>query len=281
MTKISGTWTWPKEITVYQYGTRVNRQSREQDKADQGDWWDWPFKIQEARTLENIRLWLCGCLNLCCTRITFHTWSVGRRKRSELVLRGAEPMASIDEAVARCVDFSQPLDVGIYEAIVTAAYQPGNPQQPVAQRALVHLQEHPGRQNEINNYIHWIIFNNTLWLFIIFKMTSQNKRWNEKKCGSEQTPSWSKQHLQTQNSSVLWSFPRQLSQDGRSDPKNVERGRELTISTFWKCKFLLHKLADPYHFGPLVWVFILLHFKWFIFTTLPPPCPTPNIWLPF
>lgn len=53
-------------------------------------------------------------------------------------------MATVQEVLARCVDFSQPFDVSLFERLVEAAYQPGNPQQQEAGRALVAIQEHPG-----------------------------------------------------------------------------------------------------------------------------------------
>jgi hypothetical protein len=51
---------------------------------------------------------------------------------------------SVEDAVARLTDFAQPMDVAIFEQLVSAAYTPGNPQQQASGHALVHLQEHPG-----------------------------------------------------------------------------------------------------------------------------------------
>ena len=51
---------------------------------------------------------------------------------------------SIEMAVSRITDLAQTLDVSLFEQLVEAAYQPGNPQQQEAARCLVTLQEHPG-----------------------------------------------------------------------------------------------------------------------------------------
>jgi len=51
---------------------------------------------------------------------------------------------SVEDAVARLTDFAQPMDVAVFEQLVSAAYTPGNPQQQASGHALVHLQEHPG-----------------------------------------------------------------------------------------------------------------------------------------
>lgn len=51
---------------------------------------------------------------------------------------------SVEDAVARLTDFSQPMDVAVFEQLVAVAYAPGNPQQQASGHALVHLQEHPG-----------------------------------------------------------------------------------------------------------------------------------------
>jgi len=54
-------------------------------------------------------------------------------------------MATVEEAAARMMDMAQPLDVTLFEQLVSAAYEPGNPQQANASRCLVQLQEHPGQ----------------------------------------------------------------------------------------------------------------------------------------
>eukprot|EP00613_Pedinella_sp_CCMP2098_P080055 CAMPEP_0171950058 /NCGR_PEP_ID=MMETSP0993-20121228/76781_1 /TAXON_ID=483369 /ORGANISM="non described non described, Strain CCMP2098" /LENGTH=664 /DNA_ID=CAMNT_0012594757 /DNA_START=199 /DNA_END=2190 /DNA_ORIENTATION=- len=86
-------------------------------------------------------------------------------------------MATVEEAAARMMDMAQPLDVTLFEQLVSAAYEPGNPQQANASRCLVQLQEHPEMWQRADAILEQATSPNAKFLGLLILSEAIRTRW--------------------------------------------------------------------------------------------------------